>query len=345
MGAGVSIVVPTIGRPSVAALLSALAPDDGVLPLPMEIILVDDRRPDAPPLAVDVPPALAAVTRTVRGRGAGPAAARNTGWRAAGYPWIAFLDDDVVPAPDWFDRLADDLECDDGTVGIQGVVYVPLPADRPPTDWERVTSGLATARWITADMAYRREALAAVGGFDERFPRAFREDIDLAWRLRRSGGRLATGTRRTVHPVRAESAWVSLRNQAGNADDALLRRLYGRQWRRLLEVPPGRRPRHVAVALAGALALAGTGAGTVMDGRAGRAGRTVAAIAGAAWLVGTVEFAAARIAPGPGTAREVARMVATSVLIPPLAVGHWVRGWLRHRSAVPWCPPSTERGR
>src|SRR6266536_1341664 len=201
MGTGVSVVVPTLGRPSLAVLLDALAPADGVLPMPVELILVDDRPEDRSRPVAAVPSALAPVTRVVPGR----AAARNVGWRAAAYPWVAFLDDDVVPAPDWLTVLGDDLDVDPSVVGVQGRVEVPLPADRAPTDWERVTAGLASGRWITADMAYRREALAAVGGFDERFPRAFREDADLAYRLRCAGGSLAVGTRRVVHPVRPES--------------------------------------------------------------------------------------------------------------------------------------------
>ncbi len=59
-----------------------------------------------------------------------------------------------------------------------------------PTDAERNTAGLAAARWITADMAFRRSALEAVGGFDERFPRAYRVDADLALRLTTAGYRL-----------------------------------------------------------------------------------------------------------------------------------------------------------
>ena len=315
MGTGVSIVVPTVGRPSLATLLDALAPADGVLPYPLELILVDDRRHAGPPFAV--PASLAPVTRTVPGRAAGPAAARNAGWHAAAYPWVAFLDDDVVPAADWLTALGDDLDVVPEVAGVQGRVEVPLPADRRPTDWERVTAGLAAGRWITADMAYRRSVLATVGGFDERFPRAFREDADLAYRVRRAGGTLATGSRRVRHPVRAESPWVSLRTQRGNADDARLRRRYGPRWRELLEIPPGRRGRHAVVAAAGLVALA-----------AAPRHRTVAAVAGAVWLAGTVEFAAARIAPGPRTAAEVARMVATSALIPPLAVAYWLRGWV-----------------
>jgi glycosyltransferase involved in cell wall biosynthesis len=334
MGTGVSIVVPTVGRPSLATLLHALAPADGVLPLPLELILVDDRRDAAGPL-VDLPPALAPVTRVVAGRAAGPAAARNAGWRAAAYPWIAFLDDDVVPSPDWLSALEDDLDVDDGVAGVQGIVEVPLPDGRRPTDWERVTSDLAGDRWITADMAYRRSSLAGVGGFDERFPRAFREDTDVAYRVRRAGGALTVGRRRVTHPVRPESPWVSLRTQAGNADDALLRRLYGPRWRELLQVPPGRRPRHAAVTLAGLVAVGSLGVATGLSGCSRRVSRVVGALAGVAWLAGTAEFAAARIAPGPRGAGEVARMAVTSALIPPYAVAQWLRGWLRARRFVP----------
>ncbi|WFE39440.1 glycosyltransferase [Micromonospora sp. WMMD998] len=329
----ISVVVPTLGRPSLATLLDALAAHlRGAADV--ELLLVDDRRDDHGELAV--PGALTAYTKVLRGRGAGPAAARDLGWRAACGDWVVFLDDDVVPAPDWVRRLRADLAVPGRVGGVQGVVEVPLPAHRRPTDWERGTAGLAAGRWITADMAYRRAALAAVGGFDERFPRAYREDAELAHRIRHAGWDLVRGQRRVTHPVRPESRWVSLRTQRGNADDALLRRLYGRRWRAELGLPPGRRPRHAAVAAAGALALtaAAVRATPLPSARVRRALGVVGGLAALGWAAGTAEFARARIAPGPRTPDEVATMLATSALIPPLAVGHWVRGWWRAR-AVP----------
>jgi glycosyltransferase involved in cell wall biosynthesis len=326
----ISIVVPSVGRPSLATLLEVLAGQRP--PVPIEVIVVDDRR-DRSATLVDIPAVLKPHTRVVGGAGAGPAAARNVGWRAAGYPWISFLDDDVVPAADWLARLAEDVGVDDTVAGVQGRIEVPLPAHRRPTDWERVTDGLTRGRWITADMAYRRTVLATVGGFDERFSRAFREDADLAARVRAVGGRLVMGGRRVTHPVRPESVWVSVRTQAGNADDVLLRRRYGPRWRQRLGIPPGRRRRHLVVAAAGVLALGG--ALRRSPGRSARLARLAGALV---WLAGTAEFAAARIKPGPCTPHEVAVMLITSVAIPPLAIGHWLLGWWRYRHA-PQMPP------
>ncbi|TDB77839.1 glycosyltransferase family 2 protein [Micromonospora sp. KC723] len=328
----ISIVVPTLGRPSLTTLLDALAPQLGELP-DVEVLLVDDRRDTTDELTA--PTTLSAYAKVVTGSGAGPAAARNVGWRAARQPWVVFLDDDVVPAPDWARRLLDDLTVDDRVGGVQGVVRVPLPAGRRPTDWERTTAGLADGEWITADMAYRRAALEDAGGFDERFPRAYREDAELAHRVRLAGWELVRGRREVTHPVRPEDRWVSLRAQRGNADDALLRRLYGPDWRTTLRLPPGRRSRHVAVTAAGTLALAAGTARVGLPPGTARRGLGVVAAAGAfGWVVGTAEFAAARIAPGPRARAELTTMLVTSVLIPPLAVTHWVRGWWHGRSVT-----------
>jgi len=315
----VTVVVPTCGRPTLQRLLDALA---AAAPLPRAVLVVDDRREPHGPLAVDLPPVLHDRLTVLKSPGRGPAAARNVGWRAARTAWVAFLDDDVVPRPDWLAGLADDLAgLPPSVAGVQGALVVPLPDDRRPTDWERNVAGLADARWATADMAYRRPALEQVGGFDERFERAYREDADLALRMRRAGFELRRGTRNAEHPVGPASPLVSLRLQAGNADDVLMAALHGRTWRRDSGAHPGRRPRHIAVTAAGALALAAAGSGQ----------RRLAAVAGAAFAAGAAELAWARIAPGPRTPREVALMLVTSAAIPPLAVTHFLAGLTRRR--------------
>ena len=324
-GTSFDVVVPSLGRPQLELCLLALACGDG--PAPERVVVVDDRPEDAasaPLVRAQVEVALDGRLRVVRGRAAGPAAARNAGWRACDAEWVCFLDDDVVPAPDWRAAVSRDLAAAGPRVGgSQGRLRVPLPKDRRPTDWERQVAGLADARWATADMAFRRAALEQVGGFDERFPRAYREDADLALRVLDAGWTLEQGARRTTHPV-LDAPWTaSLKRQKGNADDPLMRALHGDDWRAKAEAPPGRLARHaqVTAAAAGTLALL-----------AARSPKPAAALA-AAWAAGTAEFAWARIAPGPRDREEVRAMVLTSAAIPPLAVfWHLVgRATLRRR--------------
>jgi glycosyltransferase involved in cell wall biosynthesis len=296
-----SVVIPTVGRPNLTELLDALVEGEG--PEPVEIIVVDDRE-----------------TRL------GPAAARNSGWREARGDWVAFVDDDVVLAKDWKAQLCADLEDLPDDVGAsQARIVVPLPEGRKPTDAERGTAGLASARWITADMAYRREALARAGGFDERFPRAYREDAELALRVQDLGYRIVRGKRVTTHPVKPATFLTSVDQQRGNADDALMRRLVGPGWRARIGGQPGRFRMHVLTT--------GAGVGAVLCGLLGW--RRAAVRLGAVWAALTGWFAVQRIVPGPRTADEVVRMVVTSALIPPAACWHRMRGELRHRRVRP----------
>src|SRR5205085_507974 len=130
-----------------------------------------------------------------------------------------------------------------------------------PTDWERNVAGLERAQWATADMAYRRAALQQVGGFDERFKRNYREDADLGLRVVDNGWTIARGRRTIVHPVGPTSRWISLNAQAGNADDALMEAIHGRDWRARAGAPAGRLSRHTATAAAALLSLAAVSVG------------------------------------------------------------------------------------
>jgi histidinol-phosphate phosphatase family protein len=329
-----AVVVPTVGRRSLHDLLDALAVQPA--PLPEEVVVVDDRpAEESEPLLEGRQRVGEVPLRVVRGWARGPAAARNLGWRLTTTPWVAFLDDDVVVPGDWTLRLADDLTGLPAEVAAsQARIVVPLPPDRRPTDWERSTAGLQDARWITADMAYRREALQATGGFDERFPRAYREDADLALRVREAGWDLVRGTRTTTHPVRRAPAGISVRVQRGNADDALMRRLHGPDWRERAGAGRGRLALHLATTATATLALAAAPLTRVSP-----TARVTTRVCGGATALLLTELLVRRVTPGPRTPAEVVTMAWTSALIPPAAVAHRVRGWWRSRGARPWPPP------
>lgn len=299
------LVVPTIGRPSLLELLRSLRRCEG--PLPQRIFLVDDRRDAAAALDIsEIDAELHGRITILQGKAAGPAAARNTGWRACKAEWIAFLDDDVVVRDGWLLQLQRDIEAlREDQAGSQGRVFVPLPHDRAPTDWERNVAGLESSDWITADMVYRRSVLEQLGGFDERFRRAYREDADFALRVFALGYHIARGSRSIDHPVRPADNWVSVRLQAGNADDVLMTAIHGNDWRQRANAPRGRWPYHLA---------------------------TVACFAG--WAALTADFAWRRLKPGPRTPSEVRTVLLTSAVIPFAAVYHRTRALLTLRSRM-----------
>ncbi|KIH99257.1 hypothetical protein LP52_08375 [Streptomonospora alba] len=287
-------MVPTVGRPGLASTLSPLL--RGGPGAPAEVVVVDDRPdPQGPPAGAE-----AAGITLLRSGGRGPACARDVGWRRTATPWVVFLDDDVLPGVDWIAELAADLAaCGPGVGGSQGRIEVPPPVGRRPTDAERGTLALAHACWITADMAYRRAALEAVDGFDRRFTRAYREDTDIALRVLGAGYELVAGARRSVHPMVADTRlWRSVAAQAGNADDALMRRVHGPRWRKRVAEPPGRLRRHVltTAALAGAAAC-----GAAALGVRARSRRALGAAAGAS------------SAASAGASERIARTAAATV--------------------------------
>ncbi|MCW3056101.1 MAG: HAD-superfamily hydrolase subfamily [Solirubrobacterales bacterium] len=321
------VVIPTLGRPSLGGLLEALARQlPG--PRPARVIVVDDRRGEQPPpLGSLLPPGiadrLAAPLELLSSPGEGPAAARNAGWRRSEADWVAFLDDDVVPAADWCRALAADLRgLSLDIAGSQGRIRVPLARDRPPTDWERNVAGLEDALWATADMAYRRSILIELDGFDERFSGAYREDCDLGLRVTSLGMTIERGRREVEHPPGPATFWRSVALQRGNADDALMRSLHGRRWRERGGAPRGRLRRHLLFTAGAVLAMASAVASRPR----------LARLAALVPAIGFAELARARIMPGPRDRAEVVRMLATSLVLPFAAVAQRLRGELRWRA-------------
>ncbi|MEE2045921.1 glycosyltransferase, partial [Nocardiopsis tropica] len=77
-GPGYAVVIPTVGRPSLARVLEALldAPPEAA---PEEIVVADDRKPGS---NGPLPGADHARVRVLRTGGGGPAAARQAGWHS-----------------------------------------------------------------------------------------------------------------------------------------------------------------------------------------------------------------------------------------------------------------------
>lgn len=246
----------------------------------------------------------------------GPAAARNRGWRAAVGNVIAFTDDDTIPDRQWLREGCAALTPD--LVAVWGRVRVPLAADA--TDYERDASRLDNAEFVTANCFVRKGALLEVGGFDERFRAAWREDSDLFFSLLERAGRVAPAPRAlVVHPVRPARWGVSMAQQRKVLFDALLFKKHPRLYReKIRPAPPWAYYAIVSTLLAGLAAFA---TGWLFLG----------SLALAAWLVLTARFCWRRLANTSRAARHVLEMVVTSIAIPPLAVFWRLAGALKFR--------------
>src|SRR5690349_12000823 len=90
-----SVVVPTIGRARLAAVVQGALAD----PATDEIVVVADRDRAAVDAIVSAAAAGDPRVLVVTGPGRGPAAAREVGVEHARGDLVVLLDDDVVPAP------------------------------------------------------------------------------------------------------------------------------------------------------------------------------------------------------------------------------------------------------
>jgi GT2 family glycosyltransferase len=122
--------------------------------------------------------------------------ARNLGWQAASGEIVAYIDDDAWPDPHWLHYLAWTFRHTD-YAGVGGPNIAPAGdgriadcvANSPGGPVHVLLSDREAEHIPGCNMAFRREALAAIGGFDPRF-RTAGDDVDICWRLQQNGGRL-----------------------------------------------------------------------------------------------------------------------------------------------------------
>lgn len=314
----VSVVVPTYRRPApLARCLDALAGQD-LDPAGYEILVADDaaseptrRQVEAFARRCRAPVRYLAVVGSH-----GPAAARNVGWRAAGGEVVAFTDDDCLPDPRWLTEALAAFRA--GVAAVVGRTVVPLP--EPPTDYERNEAGLESAEFVTANCLVRRDELEAVGGFDERFRAAWREDSDLHFALLRRGARIVKAPAAVVvHPVRPAPWGVSLTQQRKALFNALLFKKHPDLYRRRIRAGPpwGYYATVASLAVAPASAMLG---------------RTAPAIAAVAvWAALTARFCLRRLRRTSRAPGHVLEMAVTSALIPPLSVFWRLYGAVKFR--------------
>jgi glycosyltransferase involved in cell wall biosynthesis len=188
----ISVVVPVRdGLPWLNDQLAALATQQ--CDEPWEVIVADNGSRDASMAAARDWASRCTAIRVIDASAiAGPAAARNAGVDAARGQFVAFCDADDVVQPGWLHAFAAALADADVVAGFFDFHSL---NDAPNGDLgPAATSQLGfLPAGLAANLAVRRDAFKAVGGFAESL--FVGEDIDLCWRMQLAGYRFAvTGT-------------------------------------------------------------------------------------------------------------------------------------------------------
>ena len=153
-----------------------------------EVIVVDDGSTDGTGILASGYP-----VKVIRTENRGLSSARNLGLKASTGEIIAYLDADAYPDRDWLTYLVQAFQSS-SHVGIGGPNIAPRE-DSCIADCIAHAPGSPTHVLLTDDqaehipgcnMAFRKESLEAIGGFDERF-RIAGDDVDVCWRLQDRG--------------------------------------------------------------------------------------------------------------------------------------------------------------
>lgn len=146
-----------------------------------EVIVVDNASTDDTKAVTDRWQDRLPVRHTFEGN-LGLCHARNTGWRSARAPIVAYLDDDAVAAPGWTAAIETAFANGGEQLGCVGGKVDPIwEAPRPAWLADPVALGLTIVDWssqpkritdlrlewlVGANLALRRSALEAVNGFE-----------------------------------------------------------------------------------------------------------------------------------------------------------------------------------
>ena len=256
----VSVVIPTRDRaPVLEWTLQGLCAQE--TSASFEVFVVDDGSTDETRAVVEALGRRAPIpVSLLRQDGAGPAAARNRGIASAEAPVCLFVDDDTRPRVDLVERHARfhrrRPEPEAALVGR--VEWAPETRPTPFMHWLhtgiqfdfaqiRDPDDVPGSCFYTANVSAKTAFLRVHGGFDEAFPAASFEDIELGLRLREVGMRLRYDADAVVdhwHPV--DLAFVLRRMRVAGRSAVLLHERFP-DWP--LPRPPGIRHRAKATIL------------------------------------------------------------------------------------------------
>lgn len=208
----VSIIIPAYNaEKTIAKTLQACLEQD--YPGRWEIIVVDDGSTDGTAKEVKRYPA-----RYIYQDNAGPASARNRGWKEARGEVVCFTDSDCVPLRGWLSKLLRNYQ--EGTIGAVGGSYgIANPENLlayciQEEIFVRHSAMPRETRFLGSyNLSVKKSVLEDVGGFQERYKKASGEDNDLSYKILKRGYKIVFDKEALVAHYHRESLWRYLKDQ------------------------------------------------------------------------------------------------------------------------------------
>lgn len=193
-----SVVIPTYNRLQNLEVVLPTLLEQSLPANAYEIIIADSMSTDGTDgYARDVIANAGERVRYLPGRYAGRAAARNAGIASARAPVVLFTDADILASPTLLERHAAGHARSEARVAVVGCELqvrsledYAAQRDRPELRKPLHPATRRTLSWLyflTGNASVRRDDLLAVGCFDEAFTGYGHEDLELGYRLARSG--------------------------------------------------------------------------------------------------------------------------------------------------------------
>jgi glycosyltransferase involved in cell wall biosynthesis len=193
-----SVVVPTFNRRNTLTAVLPTLLEQTLAPSAYEIIIADSLSTDGTAEYIhEVQASVGERVRHLPGPYGGRAAARNAGIAQARAPLVLFTDADILASPLLLERHVKGHEPTQRRVSIVGCELQVRslddyraqrhdPAKRKPLH-PSTRRRLSWLYFLTGNASVRRDDLLAVGCFDESFTGYGHEDLELGYRLARSG--------------------------------------------------------------------------------------------------------------------------------------------------------------
>jgi glycosyltransferase involved in cell wall biosynthesis len=209
----VSVVIPAYNAQKTIAKTVEQSVAQAKGPIEVEVVVVDDGSHDNTAIIAE-----SAGATVIRQENAGPATARNQGWRSATGKIICFTDADCVPIAGWLENLLGGFS--KGKVGAVAGSYEIANASSWLAQWvhqEIIERHKRMPPFVRAfgsyNVAIPRYVLEATGGFDPKYRRASGEDNDLSYRIIKKGYRIAFRPQAKVAHYHPETVWKYLMEQ------------------------------------------------------------------------------------------------------------------------------------